>query len=104
MPTNNKPAATSQPVVEEQKAEATALELSLAERKRQEMKSTSSDLRNQVTTQDVVDFQLLSNTPAQMIAAMTGWTIDQLAARAKELETTLKGSVAGSLSEKANLI
>lgn len=76
-------------------------QLSISAQKRLEMDNLTSDLRNQVTPDDIMDFQLLSNTPAQIIAAMTSKTMNQLEARAKELEVTLKGSLAGSLDDKA---
>lgn len=67
----------------------------LAEKRREEMNDPKSNLRNQVSQDDVVDFQLLSNTPAQVIEAMTGISRQDLEQRAKELNTTLKGSLAG---------
>lgn len=90
-------------VMDPPKAPATALnvtenkELPLRERLALDMQNTSSNLRNQVTVEDTVDFQLLSNTPAQIIVAMTGKTMEQLKERADEIGVTLKGSLAGSM-------
>lgn len=69
--------------------------LNLRQQKNLEMADDTSPLRNQASVADIVDFQLMSNTPAQSIQAMTGWSLEKLGARAKELETTLKGSLAG---------
>ena len=74
--------------------------VSLAESRRAEMNDIKSDLRNQVSVQDVADFQLLSNTPAQLIVAMTNMSLEQLQARAELLGTTLKGNQAGSVVPK----
>ena len=70
----------------------------LAAEKRKDMGDTKSDLRNQVSKQDIIDFQLLSNTPAQVIIAMTGESLAELEKRAKELEVNLKGSLAGTIN------
>jgi hypothetical protein len=69
--------------------------LSLREQKLLEMEDIKSPLRNQETKEDIRDHQLLTNAPAETIAAMTGFSLKELAARAKELGTTLKGSLAG---------
>lgn len=74
--------------------------LSLREQKDLEMKDLTSPLRNQDTVENIVDHQLITNAPAQTIVAMTGWSIAQLDARAKQLGTTLKGSLAGDFSPK----
>jgi hypothetical protein len=91
---NTKPATT-----EAKAPEPTVEVLSLREQKLKDMANPSSDLRNQEGVENIVDFQLLSNTPAEMIQAMTGWSIEQLADRAKQLETTLKGSLAGTMNK-----
>lgn len=86
---------TSQTKPSEKPQEAKPEVLSLRQQKDLEMQNQSSPLRNQDTVEDIVDHQLLTNAPATTIAAMTGWSLKQLAARAEELETTLKGSLAG---------
>ena len=72
--------------------------LSHAEKRRLQINDATSDLRNQVTPEDIADFQLLSNTPAQIITAMTGMPTSVLQERANALNVTLKGSLAGSVN------
>ena len=95
-PVAEKPAETPKAPVAEKPAEP-AVEMTLRERLDADMKNESSNLRNQVSVSDIVDFQLLSNTPAQVVAAMTGKTIEELKNRADEIGVTLKGSLAGSM-------
>lgn len=91
--TTNTPAPADKP-------QAESKQLSLKERLARDMHDPTSDLRNQATVQDIVDFQLLSSTPAEVIAAMSGYSLDQLGARAKEVGVTLKGSLAGDFRGK----
>ncbi len=74
--------------------DATKETKSLREQKLEEFNDPTSKLRQQDGVENTMDFQLLSNTNAHTIAAMTGKTIEQLQARALELGTTLKGSAA----------
>lgn len=78
------------PVKEEKK-------LSLGEQLRKDMNDPKGDLRNQVGPENTRDFQLLSNTPLQIIAAMTGFSQEELFERAKEIGAVPKGSGAGDL-------
>jgi hypothetical protein len=70
--------------------------MSLGEQKRAELNDPYSDLRNRITPQDEVDFQILSNTNGYTIEAMTGVPLAQLFERAKELGTTIKGNSAAN--------
>lgn len=103
MTSNNNQTETPKPVAKEDEVygmpKSQFEKLSLRRQKDLEMQDIKSDLRNQVDTQNLVDFQLLSNTPAQLIVAMTNWSLEQLGNRAKELDTTLKGHQAGTMSE-----
>jgi len=96
--------STTKPTSEETKPESKPEEgevLSLREQKLKEMQDPSSAIRNQATVQDIVDHQLLTNAPAQTIAAMTDWSMERLKKRADQLETTLKGSLAGDFRPAA---
>jgi hypothetical protein len=66
------------------------------EARRAQMNDPKSDLRNQVSKDDVADFQLLSNTPVRIIMAMTDYTQDELQKRADSLGVTLKGDLAAT--------
>jgi hypothetical protein len=70
--------------------------LTLGEQKRAELNNPYSDLRNRLTQQDEVDYQILSSTNAYTIEAMTGVPISKLTERAKELGVNLKDSAAGN--------
>jgi hypothetical protein len=65
------------------------------------MADPGSPLRNQLTPEDAVDFQLLSNTTAETICAMTGKSMDFVAKRASELAIDLKGTLAGSMKSNS---
>jgi hypothetical protein len=70
--------------------------MTLGQQKRAELSNPYSDLVNRVTPQDEIDLQILSNTNAYTISAMTGEPIDKLIARAKELDINLKDTSAGN--------
>lgn len=70
--------------------------LSLGEQRRAELNDPYSDLRNRVSPQDEVDFQILSNTNGYTIEAMTGVPLAKLMERAKELGVTLKDTSAAN--------
>lgn len=70
--------------------------MTLGQQRRAELNNPYSDLRNRVTVQDEVDFQILSNTNAYTIEAMTGIPLAKLIERAKELNVPLKESAAGN--------
>jgi hypothetical protein len=70
--------------------------LSLGDQKRAELNDPYSDLRNRITEQDEVDFQILNNTNGYTIEAMTGVPLAKLFDRAKELGTTIKGNSAAN--------
>jgi hypothetical protein len=70
--------------------------MTLGAQKRAELNNPYSNLRNRVTIQDEVDFQILSNTNAYTIEAMTGVPLPKLIERAKELNAPLKDTAAGN--------
>ncbi len=70
--------------------------MSLGKQKRAELANPYSDLRNRLTQQDEVDFQILNNTNAYTIEAMTGVPLQKLIERAKELDAPLKDTAAGN--------
>lgn len=72
--------------------------LSYGEQRRLQMSDFTSALRNQATPEDAADFQLLSNTPADIVVAVSGLSFEQVAERAEKLGVTLKGSLAGSMN------
>lgn len=70
--------------------------MSLGAQKKAELANPYSDLRNRLTQQDEVDFQILSSTNAYTIEAMTGVPVSKLIERAKELGVPLKDTSAGN--------
>jgi hypothetical protein len=70
--------------------------MTLGKQRRAELNNPYSNLRNRITLQDEVDFQILSNTNAYTIQAMTGVELPQLIERAKELDAPLKDTAAGN--------
>jgi hypothetical protein len=70
--------------------------MSLGDRRRAELNNPYSDLRNRITQQDEVDYQILSNTNAYTIEAMTGVSLEKLKVRSAELGVPLKDSAAGN--------
>ena len=110
MPRTKQPAAATEAKVEAKETtvpaaatEAKVEVLSLGEKLRRDMLDNDSDLRNQTNKENTRDFQLLSNTPASIISAMTGFSLQELDIRAKELNTTLKSGAAGDWSNKPSV-
>lgn len=71
--------------------------MTYGEQMRTQMLDLTSPLVNQESPELTVTFQLLNNTPFQLIEAMTGKSEDFIAKEAEKLGVTLKVPQAGDL-------